>query len=96
MLAIKLKRIGKKHQAAFRVVVTPKKSKLDGKCIEDLGWYNPHSHLSGLKNDRINYWISVGAKPTDTMHNLLISNQVIKGKKIPLHKAKKEDPEEKK
>ena len=89
MLAIKLKRIGKKHQAAFRVVIAEKRSKLKGRFIEDLGWMSPHSKSFEVKNDRVKYWISVGAKPTSTVHNLLVSSGVIEGKKISLHKKSK-------
>ena len=89
MLAIKLKRVGKKHQASFRLVVLPKKSKLQGKFIEDLGWYNPHTRDRNFKGERISYWISVGAQPTDTVHNLLVDEKIIKEKKIPVHKTKK-------
>lgn len=93
MLAIKLKRVGKKHQATFRVVVAEKRSKLRGRFIEDLGWLNPHTKSSEIKNDRVKYWISVGAKPTPTVYNLLISLSVVKGKKIPLHKKPKKKKE---
>ena len=43
MLAIKLKKIGKKHQPSFRLVVDEKRSKLLGGNFEDLGWYDPKS-----------------------------------------------------
>ncbi len=71
MLAICLKRIGKKHQAAYRVVVKEKRSKLDGRFIEDLGFYNPHTKKAGLKRERIEHWLKVGAKPSETCKNLI-------------------------
>jgi len=89
MLTIKLKRIGKKHQASFRLVVLEKRSKLSGRYIEDLGWLNPKSDELNLKKERINYWLKVGAQPTDTVHNLLVKNGLIKGSKIAVHKKKK-------
>ena len=89
MLAIKLERIGKKHQAAFRLIVDEKKHRLGGKKVEDLGWYNPRSDKFELKKERVQYWIKVGAKPTDTAHNLLIGAGIIEGKKIPVHKQPK-------
>lgn len=88
MLAIKLKRVGKKKQASFRLVVMPKKSKLQGKFIEDLGWYNPHTDKTNLNQERINYWLSVGAKPTDIVYNILVSGKVVDSKKVAVHKAK--------
>lgn len=93
MLALKLKRIGKKHQASFRLIVNEKRSKLDGKYIEDLGWYNPREDKFEFNKERISYWLKNGAQPTDTVHNLLITPGIIEGKKIAVHKkakAKKE------
>ncbi|HOB90264.1 MAG TPA: 30S ribosomal protein S16 [Candidatus Colwellbacteria bacterium] len=71
MLAIKLKRIGKKGQAAFRVVVAEAKSKLKGQSIEDLGYVNPHTDKFELKKDRINYWIKNGARATETVKRFM-------------------------
>lgn len=67
MLAIKLKRIGKKKQASYRIVVAEKRSKLGGRYVEDLGWFNPRSDQFNLNADRIKYWMSQGAQPTQSM-----------------------------
>jgi small subunit ribosomal protein S16 len=95
MLAIKLKRIGKKKQASFRVVVMPKRSKLLGEFVEDLGWYNPHTDEKNIKTDRAEYWLGVGAQPTETVYNILVSAGVKKGAKITKH-LKKPKAEKKK
>lgn len=51
--------------------------------LETLGSYDPrHKDLTVLNTDRIKHWISVGAKPTDTLHNMLIEKKIITGKKI--------------
>jgi len=71
MLAIKLKSVGKKHQRSFRVVVQEKRSKLRGEFMEDLGWYNPHNNGFEIKNDRVVYWLGVGAEPTKTVGEIL-------------------------
>jgi len=71
MLAIKLRTIGKKHQRSFRVVVQEKKAKLNGKFIEDLGWYNPHTNAHKIDAERTSYWVKVGAQPTKTVTDLL-------------------------
>ncbi|KKU15354.1 30S ribosomal protein S16 [Candidatus Wolfebacteria bacterium RIFCSPLOWO2_01_FULL_45_19] len=71
MLAIKLKRIGKKHQAAYRVVVAEKRSKLGGRYVEDLGWFNPHTDEMLINKERAAYWIKNGAQPTDRVLRLL-------------------------
>ncbi|OGG43742.1 30S ribosomal protein S16 [Candidatus Jorgensenbacteria bacterium RIFCSPLOWO2_12_FULL_42_11] len=71
MLAIKFKRIGKKKQASFRVIVAEKRSKINGRFIEDLGWFNPHTDKSRLDIERVNYWVKNGAQPTSSIKNLL-------------------------
>lgn len=89
MLAIKFKRIGKKHQAAFRVVVAEKRKKFKGQCVEDLGFYNPHEKKMDVKGDRVKYWVSVGAKPTSSVWNILVKENIMTGKKISVHKKSK-------
>lgn len=75
MLAIKFKRVGKKHQASFRVIVAEKRSKVDGRFIEDLGWYNPHTNKSKLNTERVNHWLKNGVQPTPSIRNLLRKKQ---------------------
>lgn len=89
MLVLKLQRVGKKHQASFRLVVGEKRTKLNGKQLEYLGWHNPHSHQSKLNKDRILHWLGVGAQKTDTVHNLLVNQGIIAAKKISAHKRPK-------
>jgi small subunit ribosomal protein S16 len=74
MLAIKLKRIGKKGQAAFRVVVAEAKSKLKGESIEDLGWVNPHTDKFEINKERVNYWIKNGARATETVKRFIVKS----------------------
>jgi len=95
MLAIKFKRVGKKHQASFRVVVTEKRTKLDGRYVDDLGWMNPHTDTFDVKKEKAEHWISVGAQPTPSVHNLLVKAGVVTGAKIPVHaRSKKQVTEE--
>jgi len=93
MLAIKLKRIGKKHQPSFRIIVSEKKSKVGGYYIEDLGWLNPISKQCNIKKDRAKYWLKNGAQPTDTVYNLLVKFNIISGPKKRKHTAKKTEIE---
>lgn len=86
---LKLKRIGKKHQASFRLIVDEKRHKLFGKNTEDLGWYNPRTDKFEIKKERVEYWMKNGVQVTDTVHNLLINAGVISGKKIAVHKQPK-------
>ncbi len=97
MLKIRFLRKGKRHQPFFYIVVTEKNtSPKSGKYVEKVGFYNPLRKDIELKKERILYWLSQGAKPSDSVHNLLIKKRIIKGKKIDVHKeAKKKDEEEK-
>ncbi len=87
MLKIRLQRIGRKNDPAFRVVLTDSKnSTKSGKFLELLGTYNPKvaekKDRTKFTDDRIKYWISKGAKLSDTMHNFLVRDGIIEGKKI--------------
>jgi len=92
MLIIRLQKVGKKHTATFRVVVTQKTAGPRRKYLELLGNLNRKTKMLALNKERILYWISKGAQPSDSMHNLLISQGVISGKKIPVHKIAKTAP----
>ena len=96
MLAIRFIRIGKKNQPFFRMVVTEKQNPpKGGKFLEILGFFNPKSKETEIKKERVEYWLSVGAQPSDRVHNLLVSNGVIKADKKAVHsKAKKKEGEE--
>ena len=92
MLTIRLFRVGKKNQPSFKIVVTDKRSKpRAGRFVEEVGFYNPLTKEKVFKGDRIKYWISVGAKPSPTINNLLVSEKIITGKKIPKHKKSKKE-----
>lgn len=90
MLKIRLQRIGRKNDPKFRLVITEQKSKPQSGELEILGSYDPKTDSKILKAERITYWISKGAQLSDTAHNFLVKNQVITGKKIAVHKTKKE------
>ena len=76
MLAISLMRIGAKKKPFYRVVVKEKRSKRNGKYLENVGTYNPMLDPAevNLKHERIQYWISVGAQPTETVASLIKNN----------------------
>ena len=90
MLTIRLTRKGKKNQPFFRVVVIDKKrSSKGGRAVEILGYVDPLTKRKSLKKDRILHWIKNGAQPSDTMHNLLVTEKIIEGKKKHVAKVKK-------
>ena len=76
MLAIKLTRMGAKKKPFYRIIVTEKRSKRDGRFIESVGYYDPCSNPANIKlnSERVNYWIERGAQPTDTVRNIIKSN----------------------
>ncbi|HRH25438.1 MAG TPA: 30S ribosomal protein S16 [Parcubacteria group bacterium] len=82
MLKMRLQRVGRKHDNAFRVVLTDSKnSSKSGKFKEVLGSYDPRKTVDVLKTDRIKYWLGQGALPTGTVHNLFVTHKIIDAKK---------------
>jgi len=82
MLMIKLSKIGKTNKKVFRLIISEKGRDPYGRALEILGAYNPYSKELQVKGDRVKYWISKGAGMTPTVNNLLISKEVIDGKKV--------------
>ena len=76
-VAIRLRREGALNRPYFKVVVTDKRSPRDGKFIEIVGTYDPKKPgmNSTLKLERIEYWISKGAQPSDTVRSLIKKNK---------------------
>lgn len=71
---IRLKRMGKIHAPFYRVVVVDSRKKRDGRVIEEVGIYDPTRDPSviTIDSDRAQYWLSVGAQPSDQVRNLLV------------------------
>ena len=70
---IKLKRLGKIREPYYRIVVADARTKRDGRAIEEIGKYHPKHDPSVIEvdSDRVQYWLSVGAQPTDPVRHLL-------------------------
>lgn len=70
---IKLKRMGKIRNPQYRIIVADARTKRDGRAIEEIGLYHPKEEPSLIKVDsqRVQYWLSVGAQPTDPVRALL-------------------------
>lgn len=66
---IRLKRMGKIREAHYRVVVVDSRKKRDGRVIEEIGYYNPNTQPStiDINSERAQYWIGVGAQPTESV-----------------------------
>ena len=72
-LKIRLTRIGTRHQPHYRIVVAEARSRRDGDPTEVLGSYDPRAKGSQVKVDlaRVDYWLSKGAKPTESLHAMI-------------------------
>ncbi|MFT5359864.1 MAG: small subunit ribosomal protein S16 [Candidatus Paceibacteria bacterium] len=83
MLMIRLQRTGRRNQPSFRVVLTDSRnSTKSGRFKEILGSYNPKEGDVTLNGERIKHWIGMGAQASGTVHNFLVSQKIIEGKKI--------------
>lgn len=73
MVRIRLKRVGKSKQPSYRVVVADQRSARDGRIIEAIGHYNPRVEPSevAIDTERADYWLSVGAQPSDQVRKLI-------------------------
>ncbi|MBH68023.1 MAG: 30S ribosomal protein S16, partial [Rhodospirillaceae bacterium] len=83
-LKIRLARGGAKKRPFYRVVVAESTAPRDGRFIEKVGTYNPmvnkdHPNRLVIQEDRIKYWLSVGARPTDRVHKFLASLELMPG-----------------
>lgn len=72
---IRLKRFGRRHRPFYRINAMDVRSARDSKAIEELGFYDPLETTQGkelrVKEDRVRYWLGVGAQPSDTVRSLL-------------------------
>jgi small subunit ribosomal protein S16 len=79
---IRMKRMGRKHRPFYRICIMDQRKARDGKAIEEVGFYDTSvpdkSQRVSLKMDRIDYWLSVGAQPSEKVNALI--RKVKKGK----------------
>jgi small subunit ribosomal protein S16 len=71
MLKLRLKRLGKKREPSYRVVVAQSTSRRDGRPVAEVGFYNPRTKETRLDMPAIEDWIRKGAQPTETVQKLL-------------------------
>lgn len=71
MVKIRLKKIGMRHQPSYRIVAIESQRSRDGVYLESLGHYDPRRKLLEMNVERVEYWLSRGAQPTDTTHRLI-------------------------
>jgi len=72
---IRLKRFGRRHRPSYRLAAVDSRRARDSTVIEELGFYDPINQVEEqqvvLKRERIQYWLGVGAQPSDTVRTLL-------------------------
>jgi len=82
---LRLKRFGRRHRSFYRISAVDSRRARDGRMLEELGWYDPHADTAdkkvSLNRERIEYWLSVGAQPSDTVRDLLVRHGIAVKKK---------------
>jgi len=72
---LRLKRMGRRHRPFYRITAVDQRKKRDGRVIEELGHFDPlladKARQVVLKTERVKYWLSVGAQPSDTVRGLI-------------------------
>lgn len=83
MVKLKLSRVGKKKQPEYRIIVVEEGKDPWGPNNEVIGHYNPLTDKNPVQwqTERVQYWLSVGAQPTDTVHNMLVDAGILKAEK---------------
>lgn len=83
MLMMRLQRVGRKNDPSYRIVVVDKRTgPKSNKNIDILGSYNPKLNHIQIDADKAKDWLTKGVQPSDTVHNILVGQKVIEGKKI--------------
>ncbi len=82
MLKMRLQRIGRKNDPSYRVIVTDSRNAAKrGKNVDLIGSFNPKVGNFQIDGEKAKYWISKGVQVSDTVHNFLVAQKVIEGKK---------------
>jgi small subunit ribosomal protein S16 len=71
MLKMRLKRLGKKREVSYRIVIAQSTSRRDGRPVAEVGFYNPRTNETRLNEEAIADWLKKGAQPTDSVRSLL-------------------------
>ncbi|MBQ2676443.1 MAG: 30S ribosomal protein S16 [Clostridia bacterium] len=76
---IRLRRMGAKKAPFYRVVVADSRSPRDGRCIDEIGYYNPMENpaVINIDADKAKAWIAKGAQPTDTVKDLFKKSEIL-------------------
>ena len=94
MLVIRLQRIGKKNQPAYKVIVTDKRNAPQaGVPVEQIGFVNTLTKERSINKERALHWLSVGAKASQTVWNILVTEGIVEGNKEKIRIKPVKNPE---
>jgi len=88
MVKLRYSRFGRKGEPTYRLVATDSHNKRDGRSLEELGYFIPKIKKLELKTDRIKYWLSVGAQPTETIARMFVREGLMDKSKLPVRTFK--------
>jgi small subunit ribosomal protein S16 len=77
MLKMRLKRLGKKREVSYRIVIAQSTSRRDGRPVAEVGFYNPRTNETRLNEEAIADWLKKGAQPTDSVRSLLAKANLV-------------------
>ncbi|MCC6227808.1 MAG: 30S ribosomal protein S16 [Phycisphaerales bacterium] len=81
VVRIRLQRLGRHNRPFYRINAVDKRTRRDGSAIEQLGWYDPMAKDPAkqleLNEERVKYWISVGAQPSETLRDVLAKRNLV-------------------
>ncbi|MDQ7825016.1 MAG: 30S ribosomal protein S16 [Candidatus Eremiobacteraeota bacterium] len=80
MVKIRFRRVGKKKQPSYRIVVADSRSPRDGRFVENIGHYNPRTEPPTIvvKEEKLNNWLKEGAQPTESVRRVLVACGIMK------------------
>jgi small subunit ribosomal protein S16 len=82
MLMMRLKRVGRKNNPSYRIVVVDKRTSVkSNKTVDLLGSYEPKLGRISINGEKAKHWLSHGVQPSDTVYNMLVSQKIVEGKK---------------
>lgn len=84
MVRLRMQRFGRRNRPFYRISAIDQRTRRDGRVIEQLGWYDPmasdKAKTHEINADRVKYWLSVGAQPSDTVMDMLARNGIVQSK----------------
>lgn len=94
MVKLRLIRVGRRNDPHFRIVAQNSQRAPKGRYLELLGTWSPIQKKRTLQKERVLAWLAKGAQPSDTLWNMLVTEGIVKGKKIAVHARSKKKAEE--